>query len=457
MTRPTQTAIRITLIYVVLSVFWIAFSDALVNSLLPPQSAARVQTLKGIFFILVTGVVLFGLIRRSLRRELRSHTAYSESEYRWRELVEQITNAIVILDGTRIVFANSGAAQLIGSDAAGELIGRKIEDFLFVDDIEVAVRSIEAVTQGKKLPPGQFRVRRCNGEEATIEAHSTSITFFDYPVVLCVMVDVTQLVEQRKMLMKAKKEAERLAQAKSTLLTNMSHEIRTPLTGILGISELIAEEASGEASELAALLQDSGWRLMRTLDSILTLAQLDSKAVDIQSRPIDVTRTVRALARTFKPEAEQKGLELHLEVPHGRIEALADAAALDQILLNLLSNALKFTTKGRVCVRLGRDEGRVRIEVEDTGIGIAATFLPHLFEEYQQESEGLRRNYEGSGLGLAIAKRLVDMMDGQIEVESRKGVGTLFRVTLPAAHIDGGTRPAPRRLTDRHLSRKGKG
>lgn len=433
MTRPTQTAIRITFVYVLASVFWIAFSDSVINNVFAPDTAARVNTLKGIAFVLATGAILLVLIRRSLTQVQRSESAFTESEYRWRELVEQITNAIVILDGSRIAFANPAAAQLIGAEDAHALIGRCVEEFLIAEDVEDAARGIDVITRGRKLPPRQYRIRCLNGEERTVEAHSTTIPLYDYPVVLCVLVDVTQRVEQRRALLQAKTEAERLAQAKASLLTNMSHEIRTPLTSMLGISELLAEEASGEAGELASLLQESGWRLMRTLDSILTLAQLDSNAVEIQRRPLDVGKAVSSIVRTFEPEAAQKRICIEVHIPERPIEALADAAALDQIIMNLLSNAFKFTRKGRVAVRVEHQDEFVRVDVEDTGVGISESFLPYLYEEYRQESEGLRRNFEGSGLGLAIVKRLVDMMDGRIDVESRDGVGTKFSVELPAA------------------------
>lgn len=431
MTRPTRDAVRITLIYFIASASWIAFSDTVTAHLFAPETAARLQTLKGLAFVFVTALLLLWGMRRSFTREHMAHGAFNESQHRWRELVENTTDAVVILDGRRIIYANAAAAALIGSDDPSLPIDREIDSFLVSGNLNRVERRIEEVARGRHVPSPRFRIRRLDGAERTIEAHSTSIKFYDHPVVLSILVDVTEQLEQRALLLRAKDEAEQLAQMRTTILNNMSHEIRTPLTGIVGISELLVDEVSGEARELAFLLHESGWRLMRTLESILTLAQLDSDNVKIEPEPLDLRRMVTAIARTFEPQAAKKNIRLNVAAPDRPVYANVDVAAIDQVVMNLVSNAIKFTDSGSVNVRTGLTDGFAFVAVEDTGIGIGPSFLPHLFEEYQQESQGLTRQYEGSGLGLAISKRLVERMHGQIHVQSEKGRGTRVEVVIP--------------------------
>lgn len=429
----SRAGLRISLFYVLVAGGWIYFSDMILSTALPDHLAAQMQTVKGICFVLVTGVLLFGLTRRSFSREMELRNSRTESQHRWRELVEHTTDAIIILDGRRIVYANSVAAKLIGAASSDELIGRDIDAFLVTADLGRVERRIGHVANGREIPSRRFRIRRLDGAERTMEAHSTSIKFYDHPVVLSILVDVTERLEQEAALMRAKEEAEQLAQMKTSFLNNMSHEIRTPLTGILGISEVIAAEVTGEVKELAELLQDSAWRLMRTLESILTLAQIDSESVTFSKGPVDIVDASSKIVSAFEPQAREKDIQIDLVAREKIIRAGVDPAAFDQILMNLISNAVKFTHRGGITVGLDADDERAYVCVEDTGVGISNSFLPHVFDEYRQESQGISRDFEGIGLGMTIVKRLLDRMGGDISIVSEQGGGTSVQASLPLA------------------------
>jgi signal transduction histidine kinase len=231
----------------------------------------------------------------------------------------------------------------------------------------------------------------------------------------------------------ARQKAEDLLRLKTAFLNNMSHEIRTPLTGILGFAEILAEEVEEPLRDFARRIEKSGNRLLDTLNSVLDLAQLEGNGVTLHLEALDLAGEVREAVQLLAPLAVEKGLALHAAVPPEALPARLDRSCLHRILTNLIGNAIKFTPHGRITVTARGAAGEVAFDVSDTGIGIGEAFLPHLFDEFWQESAGHGRSHEGSGLGLAITKRLVDLMQGRVAVESRQGVGTTFTVAFPQA------------------------
>lgn len=228
---------------------------------------------------------------------------------------------------------------------------------------------------------------------------------------------------------------ERLRQAnqlKDEFLANTSHELRTPLTAIIGYAAVLREEVSEEYHEFLGLIEESGQRLMQTLNALLDFAKLQAGAVDVNWQQVDLVAQTQGVMRLLHQLAEKRGLYLRLDAPQERCLAWVDPHYYERILINLVGNAIKFTDEGGVNIRLGCTPEVVTLAVADTGIGMDEDFMPHLFKEFKQESTGLTRMHEGSGLGLAITKRLVEVMRGTIRVESVKDKGSVFVVTLPA-------------------------
>lgn len=244
--------------------------------------------------------------------------------------------------------------------------------------------------------------------------------------------DISERKEYERRLIVAKEKAEELAQLKSTLLANMSHEIRTPLTAVIGFSSILAQEAAlGEHKEFALLIGQNGQRLMDTLNSVLDLAQLERGALELNLDFVELTEEIEQVVQLLSPLAREQGLYLRMKRTAEDTAAALDRTMLNRILNNLIGNAIKFTNEGGVVVTTGVDGDRVWARVEDTGIGISPDFFPYLFDEFRQESTGLARAYEGNGLGLAISHRLIQTMDGTIDVQSEKGVGSTFTVRFP--------------------------
>ncbi len=231
----------------------------------------------------------------------------------------------------------------------------------------------------------------------------------------------------------ATQRAEELYKLRSALFFNITHEVRTPLTVILGFTSMLRQGVREEYQRFVRVIERSGRRLLLMLDSFLDLAQLESGTLEIDRARFDVLDVVHAAAESFRPLIEERGLELRVVYPAERIHAPRGHRILDRVLSHLLDNAIKFTDKGAIELSVEKTGDFACITIRDTGIGIDSAFLPHIFDEFSQESNGMERTHQGSGLGLAVTKRLLDLTGGSIEVDSRKGQGSSFKVLFPTA------------------------
>ncbi len=261
--------------------------------------------------------------------------------------------------------------------------------------------------------------------------------------------DLTRLNEH---LVVEKERAEEMARLKTAFLHNISHEFRTPLTSILGYAQVLYEVVDEEFREFVQCIEESGQRLMNTLNAMLDLAQLESEEMALKQKVLNVAREVENVVRLHEPMAEKKKLSLVVNPQAGEAWATLAPSFLKHIVNILVGNAIKFTDEGGVTVEVTTDEQRVFIRVRDTGVGISEEFVPHLFSEFRQESTGMKRQFEGSGLGLAITKRLMELMDGSLSVESKKHRGSTFTVSFP--RMEGAAPSVPVRPEDAALVRR---
>jgi len=383
------------------------------------------------------------VVARSLRKALDTLSQKRDlvvSERRYRVLAENIPNGAVLLFDKTLEYTLAAGRLLedygVGeSDFLGERVGTVLGDA--ADTAPPAL-----VGHCKKALSGEHVDRRIELGGRVLRIHAVALREQNRPGGLLLAQDVTADAEREGKLREAKEAAERANHMKTALLANMSHEFRTPLTGVLGFSELIREETDGSnevISHFAEQIEQSGARLLGTLDDVLALAQLEGGEKDIGHGTADLTRAVADVLDAVEQKAQEKDIDLHVETEEESLWADAGSEGLKMIFRHLIENAIKYTEDGgTVQVRKYREDGWATIEVEDPGVGIDPEKVDELFRPFRQESEGFNREYEGAGLGLTIVKQALDQMDGAIEVETEKGVGSRFTVWVPQAKGEAG-------------------
>jgi signal transduction histidine kinase len=249
---------------------------------------------------------------------------------------------------------------------------------------------------------------------------------------------VEATVEHRQQeLLQAKSAAEAGSAAKSRFMSVMSHELRTPLTAVIGYADLLHSETSGElpveAQAHVHRIRASGWHLLSLIDAILLFAEGQLPVGDTRQERVDVAEMLRDTLSSFETEAARKGLSLRLESPADAAWVTTDPRRLRQILINLIENAVKFTARGGVTVSITKQENDVAIAVTDTGIGIDAEHLAHIWEPFQLVDATHTRTHGGVGLGLAVTRQLAVQLGARLSVTSLPGVGSTFAVQVPGA------------------------
>jgi len=235
----------------------------------------------------------------------------------------------------------------------------------------------------------------------------------------------------------AKEKAEDSDRLKSAFLATMSHELRTPLNSIIGFTGILQQEMVGplnaEQKKQLGMVRDSSTHLLNLINDVLDISKIEAGQLTPVMASFDLRASIEKCIRTIQPLADKKGLALEIEIGAGVGTFISDQRRVEQIIINLMSNAVKFTEKGKVRFECNVDESNVTIRVIDSGIGIKKTDMDKLFKPFRQIDTNITRKYEGTGLGLSICKKLVDLLGGNIWVESEIGKGSTFSFKLPIA------------------------
>jgi PAS domain S-box-containing protein len=404
---------------------------------------------------------------RDVTEQKRIEEALRTSERKYRELV-MLANTIILhwsYDG-RIIYMNEYGLKFFGYTEA-EVLGRHVIGTL-VPESDSTGRDLRPLMESICAKPEQFgrnineNILK-NGERVWIDWANKVILDGHGQVkeILSVGSDITErknaeeqirnlnnelqryaeVLEQRVAertaeLASAMEKAQAADRIKSAFLATMSHELRTPLNSIIGFTGIILQRLAGplneEQDKQMQMLQNSARHLLSLINDVLDISKIEAGQLELIPKPFELKPSIEKTVKLISSLAEKKGLGIDIDYIGNAGTITADQRRIEQIILNLLNNAVKFTEKGSIRILCRINDGRCILSVADTGIGIAQEEMPGLFQPFHQVDTGLSRKAEGTGLGLSICKKILDMMGGTIEVQSKPGEGSIFTINFPS-------------------------
>lgn len=337
---------------------------------------------------------------------------------------------------------------IYSSPAVEKMLGYKVNDILGdkwwkltyenqqeAQQVKAAIYNYVFFNKSDFTDISKRKIKTANGDYKWIEWQLSKGANGTY---ISIGTDITQRIATELELKKAKDSAEQSLKVKNEFLANMSHEIRTPLNAVIGFTDLLLEtQLNPEQRMHLETMRNSGEILLSLINNVLDLSKLESEKLKIEEIPFNLHKSFKNVLKLMKLRADEKKISLDLKIePNTPIQFIGDPTRIEQILLNLIGNAVKFTNKGSVQVTLKQlheteDTSEIYFEVRDTGIGIVSNKINTVFGAFSQAKSDTSRIYGGTGLGLTIVKRLVGLLNGVIKVESIFGEGSVFKITLP--------------------------
>ncbi len=394
-------------------------------------------------------------IQREIEERREVEQALRQSEIKFRNLVELANDGIVIIQDGLIRYANPRAIALSGQEAI-DFIDQPFVSYLHPDQKAAIENKYYDRMEGEAIA-GIYETLfiRKDGKQIPAEVNAARITYLDRPADLVFIRDITERkraqealkiayeglekkVEERTAeLAIAKERAEESDRLKSAFLASMSHELRTPLNSIIGFTGIMVQKLVGplndEQLKQLLMVQNSANHLLSLINDVLDLSKIEAGQLDVASEEFSLADLINKAVSTVSPMALQKGIGISVEISPDIGIIRSDRRRVEQVLLNLLNNAIKFTQEGDVSIHCEKDGQWIITSVRDTGIGIAKKDINKLFQAFQQIETGLTRRFEGTGLGLSICKKLLSLLGGEISAHSEgENMGAVFVFKLPA-------------------------
>ncbi len=349
----------------------------------------------------------------------------------------RITGLLSVIPDLIFVFDRDGIIKDYHAESIDNLfvtpevfLDRSIDDFMPPEIARLTHEKIAAVSRHKGIETYEYTME---GEDG-INTYESRMVYVDHNRMMTIIRDVTHARRVEKDLIEAKEQAEKSDHLKSAFLANMSHEIRTPMNGILGFSELLRSKdiTPDEQEKCIDVIVKSGQQLLAIINDVLEVSQLETGQVHCFPDRVNLNRLISDLARFFEMEAKEKSVELSTQLPDEEIFGMVDGGKITQIFNNLISNAFKYTPPGgHIAFGFEKEDRSIRFFVHDDGVGISAKHHKIIFERFGQVLKVGAHNKGGTGLGLSICKSLVELMLGEIWVESEAGHGASFFFRLP--------------------------
>ncbi|PKO11580.1 MAG: hypothetical protein CVU39_28545 [Chloroflexi bacterium HGW-Chloroflexi-10] len=454
--------IRIGFIYLVFGVSWIVFSDRFLESFTNDITVlTNLQTYKGWFFVFASAMLIFFLLRRDLKKQHRIEAEMHEKEERYRLLFDTSLDAILLAapDG-QIFGANPSACRIFGRTET-EICELGRSGVIDIEDVRLPVALEERGGNGHYI--GELTFIRKGGEKFPGEI---SITLFKDKLgrerSSMIIRDISErkraeaiiraneeklrqlnneleqrVVERTNALEAAMLKARVADRLKSAFLATMSHELRTPLNSIIGFTGVLSQGMAGplnaEQVKQLGMVRTSAHHLLDLVNDVLDLSKIEAGQLEVKKSAFDMHSVLEEVLRIVSASAQKKGLSLQVCIDPEVGTIISDRQRVQQILLNLVNNAIKFSDHGEITVECRWIDGFLQTSVSDNGIGIHPEEFNKLFKPFQQLETGINRKHEGTGLGLSICKNLVHLLGGEINVESELGKGSIFTFLLPSA------------------------
>ncbi len=344
----------------------------------------------------------------------------------YRTIFENANDAIFIEDeNENIIDANAHAAELTGYSK---------EELLKMRTVDLQPKEYEKYEM-RHDDRFDTRIIHKDGKTLDVELTVSEIKQGDKVLLISIVRDMTEKKKAEEEMKDAKEKAEESDRVKSHFLAQMSHEIRTPINAIIGYSQLIKEDLEDKVDEETKsnfeIIESASQRLMRTIDLILRMSEIQTGNYKFIQKEIDLNEQLETLCKQFRITADNKQLGFDFISNTKDAKVTGDEFSIIQIFSNLIGNALKYTIEGSVKVEVNKNGKGVFVKVSDTGIGISKEYIPHVFQVFSQEEQGYTRKFEGNGLGLALVKKYCEMNNAEVEVESEKHKGSIFTVHFP--------------------------
>ncbi|NPA35654.1 MAG: PAS domain S-box protein [Chlorobi bacterium] len=385
------------------------------------------------------------------KRSKDSSKVYITDE-RYKSLLEISPAGVYMIQEGKVIYSNPKLIELLGYNNLDEITGRPVTDFILPKYHHIARKRMALALQkiGSKINPLEETFVKKDGSTINVIVVSSSMIYLDKPTIQGYVFDISRilklkkklkkrnkkLLKQKKELIKARNEAMKADRLKSAFLANISHEIRTPMNSIIGFSSLLAQDTkSPENKQYADIINDNCNILLNLIEDIIEISNIETEQVKITNDNYHINEIIDNLYYKFNNTFEHKNIQFIRTKPESDIVMYTDDQKLSRILSNLLSNAFKFTEKGKIefgyRVINSDDYNEIEFFVTDTGKGINSSDAELIFDRFTKLSETDSKIYSGTGIGLNMVKKLTDMLGGSIRVESRLNEGTAFFIKFP--------------------------
>ncbi|MBU3145926.1 PAS domain-containing sensor histidine kinase [Clostridium sp. CF012] len=384
----------------------------------------------------------------------KTEDALRESEDRYKKLIEVMPDAMYVHDHGKIAYTNKAGAKLMGYLEPEEILGKSSYELLEIDDYnKTLIQQQDDITMrsGYLSPVERKYFRKSDGKCLEVETTATVITSDSEKTILSITRDISerkrieflkQKVRQKTLLLNKTIEYNKL---RTEFFANISHELRTPLNMILGSIQLVNITTNDKdiinpeikVEKYMSIIKQNCYRLVRLVDNLIDITKIDAGYLEISMQNGDIVKVVEDIALSVVEYVESKGLELIFDTDIEEKYMAFDSDKIERIMLNLISNAIKFTKpSGKIYVSIKDNKGVIVISVRDTGIGVPVEKQKEIFERFIQVDKSLSRKQEGSGIGLSLVKSLVEMHEGKIYINKEITDGTEFVIELPVKILD---------------------